>query len=175
MDSVGEGRVLNERRQKIYDALIRYNPDVAGSYKAAIRALATSPSAGEERARVSNIGNLMREVIITLPSIIGSTSEGGPKEVDTNSLVRDLPGKLALFSDFNLNQDQEYIPIPKGVAEIFAEIVRGASQDAKSIRENAAALLAEGTPDNHPAIKQWVEANQFFTKCTHLEIGRAHV
>lgn len=160
--------LLDERRQRIYDALAQYNLVVAGSYRAAIRSFKTSAVSGEERARISAIGNAMREVMITLPSIIGESSEGEPKELDTNTLVRDLPEKLAQFSDLDLQQDLDYVPIPREAAILIAEIVTAASQDTKSVRDNAASLLAEGSRSDHPAIKQWLKANQFFVKCTHL-------
>jgi hypothetical protein len=161
-------RILDERRQRIYDALVQHNLVVAGSYKAAIRSLKTPAQSGEERARISAIGNAMREIMITLPSIIGESSEGEPKELDTNALVRDLPERLAQFSDLDLQQDLDYVPIPREAAALIAEIVTAASQDTKSVRDNAAALLAEGSRSDHPAIKQWLKANQFFVKCTHL-------
>ncbi|GEM_PF-3306072 len=168
MNNSEDIEILDERRQQIYDAIAQYNPVVAGSYKAAIRSFKTQSYPGEERARISAIGNAMREVMLTLPSIIGESSEGKPKDLDTNSLVRDLPEKIAQFSDLDLQQDLDYVPIPREAAVLFAEVIMAASQDTKSIRENAAALLADGSGSDHPAIKQWVNANQFFVKCTHL-------
>lgn len=163
-----EDALLDERRQRIYDALAQYNLVVAGSYRAAIRSFKAPPIPGEERARISAIGNAMREVMITLPSIIGENSEGEPKELDTNALIRELPEKLAQFSDLDLKQDLDYVPVPREAAILIAEVVTAASQDTKSIRDNAASLLAEGSRGDHPAIKQWLKANKFFTKCTHL-------
>lgn len=161
--------IFDEKRQRLYDALAQHNTVVAGSYKAAIRAFKTSAHPGEERARVSAICNAMREVMRILPSIIGDNSEGkSPKELDTNELVRDLPEKLAQFADLDLQQDQDYIPVPREAAALIAELVSAASQDTKSVRENAAALIGEGSASNHPVTKQWVDANRFFTKYTHL-------
>ncbi|MFZ2545134.1 MAG: hypothetical protein WAW80_04105 [Candidatus Saccharimonadales bacterium] len=163
---MSEENIFDERQQNIYDALYHRNVVVAGSYKAAIRAFITPAHQGEERARVSNIGNAIREVMITLPSIMNGSNE--PRSKEAEKLLRDLPGKLAQIPELDLFQDQDLIGIPREAAQIFADLAAAASQETKSFRENTAALLAEGSSGDHPAIKQWIGANEFFVKCTHL-------
>lgn len=160
--------IFDERRQRIYDALFQYSPVVAGSYRIAIRTLQVPAHPGEERARVSIIGNAIREVMITLPSIMGDSSDAVSTGADPNSLLRELPEKLAQFSDLDLKQDLDYIPLPRDAAALIAELVTAASQETKNLRDNISSLIAVGSANNHPAIQQWLKANQFFVKCTHL-------
>lgn len=157
----------DERRKAIYDGLASYNPVLAGLYKSAIRNFKTPAYPGEERARLAIIGNSMREVMNALASVMGDSSPGKEK-VRPEKLLRDLPGKLALFPELSLKQDIDYIPVPKDAALLIAEIVDASSQETMNVREDVASLLAEGSGIDHPAVKQWIDARLSFVKLTHI-------
>jgi hypothetical protein len=157
----------DKRRRAIYDGLTSYNPVLAGLYKSAIRNFKTPAYKGEERARLAIIGNSMREVMNALASVIGDSSPGKEK-VRPEKLLRDLPGKLALFPDLSLKQDIDYIPVPKDAALLIAEVVDASSQETMNVREDVASLLTEGSSINHPAVKQWIDARSTFVKLTHI-------
>lgn len=157
----------DERRQNIYDSLLQYNSILAGLYKTAIRTYKTTPFPGEERARIAIIGNSMREIMNTLASVLGSSSQG-TRQDGAVKLVRELPEKLAEYPDLNLRQDNDYIPVPRDVALFIWEIASQASQEEGNIREDIAALLAEGSGRNHPVVKEWMSARNTFVKYTHF-------
>ncbi|ASN19929.1 hypothetical protein [Arthrobacter sp. YN] len=159
---------LDDRQQQLYDALDERSPALAGTYRAAIRMLGTPAVAGEERARVSLIGNAMREVMNALPSVIGETT-GRLKGRSASALARELSDALALSSDLDLRQDLDYIPVPRAVAIAIDQVVQTVVLETKQVRDDAAALLAEGSSSDHPAVGQWIEAREFFVRWTHLE------
>lgn len=157
----------DERRQQIYSALLQHNPVVAGLYRTAIRSFKTSAYPGEERARIAIIGNSMREIMNTLASVLGSSSQG-TRQDGASKLVRELPAKLAEYPDLDLRQDNEYIPVPRDAAVFVWEIASLASREEGNIREDVAALLAEGSGGDHPVVKEWMNARNTFVKYTHF-------
>lgn len=157
----------DERRKSIYDGLMSYNPVLAGQYKHAIRSFKTPAYEGEERARLATIGNSMREVMNSLASVIGDTSQNREK-VDPEKLLRQLPEKLAQYPDLSLKEEIDYIPVPKGAALLIAEVIDASSQETMNIREDVASLLAKGSGAKHPVVEQWIKARDIFVKLTHL-------
>lgn len=156
----------DERRQKIYSGLAEYNPVLAGLYRAAIRSFKTPAYKGEERARIATIGNSMREVMNALASVIGDNNQTKHQD-GAEKLVRKLPEKLAMFPEFNPRQDNGLIPLPREVALFISELSILASQEEANIREDVAALFAEGSGKDHPAVKQWMDAREEFVGYTH--------
>ena len=155
------------RRQQIYSALLQHNPVVAGLYRTAIRSFKTPAYAGEERARIAVIFHSMREIMNTLASVLGDSSQG-TRQDGAAKLVRQLPVKLAEYPDLDLRQDNEYIPVPREAALFIWEMAALASQEEGNIRKDIAALLAEGSGRDHPVVKEWKNARDFFVKHAHL-------
>lgn len=157
----------DERRRQIYASLLQYNNVLAGVYRSAIRNFKTPAYSGEERARVSNIGNAMREIMNSLASVLGDSSQGTHQD-DASKLTRKLPEKLAEHPELDLQQDNAYIPVPQDVALLVREIATLASQEQKSAREDVAALIAPGSGQAHPVVKEWIDARNTFVGHTHL-------
>lgn len=167
-DNDSEG-FFDELQQRLFDALCARNAALGGTFRAAIREFKTAAVPGDERARVSLVGHAMREVMNALPSVMGENSQGR-EGASSSDLVKELPDLLARFPDLDLQQDLDYIPVPREVAAAFDRINRAAARETRSVRDDAGALLTEGTgSDDHPAIGQWIEARGFFVRCAHLE------
>jgi len=156
----------DERRQNIYQGLAEYNTVLAGLYRTAIRSFKAPAYKGEERARIATIGNSMREVMNALASVIGNSSQTKHQD-GAEKLVRKLPEKLAMFPEFNPKQDNKLIPLPREIALFISELSILASHEEGNIREDVAALLAEGSGKDHPAVKQWMDAREAFVGYTH--------
>lgn len=158
----------DERRQQIYSALLQHNSVVAGLYRAAIRSFKTPAYPGEERARIALIFHSMREIMNTLASVMGDSSQG-TRQDDAEKLVRQLPEKLSEYPDLDLRQDNEYIAVPREVAVFMWDLATLASREEGNIREDIASLLAPGSGKNHPVVKEWKGARDFFVKHAHLK------
>lgn len=169
MDNVEANAVFigDERRQQIYSSLLQYNTVLAGVYRSAIRNFKTPAYPGEERARISNISNAMREIMNSLASVLGDSSQG-TRQDDAGKLTRKLPEKLAEHPELDLQQDNAYIPVPQDVALLVREIANLASQEQKSAREDVAALIAPGSGETHPVVKEWIDTRNTFVGHTHL-------
>ncbi|GAA5194652.1 hypothetical protein GCM10023346_22670 [Arthrobacter gyeryongensis] len=160
--------ILDERQQRLFDAIAERNPALAGTYRVAIRGLKTPAEPGDERARLALIAHAMREVMNALPSVMGE-STGRRKGKSASDLTRELPDFLAQFSDLDLQQDLDYIPVPREVTVAIDRVVRTAALETRKVRDDVAALLAEGSSSDHPAVLQWIDARAFFVRCAHLE------
>jgi len=157
----------DEIRRQIYASLLQYNSVLAGVYRSAIRNFKTPAFPGEERARISNIGNAMREIMNSLASVLGDSSQGTRQE-DASRLTRKLPEKLAEHPELDLQQDNAFIRVPQDVALLVREIATLASQEQKSAREDVAALIASGSGQAHPVVKEWIDTRNIFVGHTHL-------
>jgi len=87
----------------------------------------------------------------------------------SGSLIGKLPDTLAKYPGLDLSADQDVIPVPTQVASAFDALVEAATKEAGRNRYNTAALVTGGTDTKHPAIKQWMDAYQFFLGWTHLD------
>ena len=158
----------DERRSVVLDGLAGQSPRLAAIYKTAMATLQTPPVEGCEVGRVSVFCHCIRELMTGLPSAM-SDSFIARSTPSSGSLIGRLPDLLAKHSDLDLSLDQDVIPVPKRVAEAFDALVEAATKEAGRNRRNTAALITGGTDTKHPAIKQWMDAYEFFVGWTHLD------
>lgn len=148
-------------------ALQDRSPKLAGTYRTALLTLHTDPEEGCEAARVSVISHCMRELMTGLPAVLADTAIPRPNP-SSSALVAQLPDLLSKHPDLDLGADQDVLPVPKAVAMKFDALVKASTQEAGRNRSNAAALVTGGDAQ-HPAIKQWQDAYQFFLGWAHLD------
>lgn len=158
----------DERQCRVVKALEGRSPRLAGMYKSALSTLRSEPESGCEAARVSMICHCMRELMTGLPAAMADTAIPRPKP-SSGSLVAKLPELLAKHPDVDLGVDQDIVPVPKKVAQALASLVTTATQEQGRNRSNAAALVTGGSDPNHPVIKQWLNAYEFFVGWAHLD------
>jgi hypothetical protein len=114
------------------------------------------------------ICHCMRELMTGLPAAMADTAIPRPKP-SSGSLVAKLPELLANHPDVDLGIDQDIVPVPKKVAQALASLVTTVTQEQGRNRSNAAALVTDGSDPKHPAIKQWLDAYEFFVGWAHLD------
>jgi hypothetical protein len=159
---------LDDRQCRVVKALDDRSPRLAGVYRSALSTLRSEPESGCEAARVSMICHCMRELMTGLPAAMADTAIPRPKP-SSGSLVAKLPELLANHPDVDLGIDQDIVPVPKKVAQALASLVTTVTQEQGRNRSNAAALVTDGSDPKHPAIKQWLDAYEFFVGWAHLD------
>ena len=159
---------LDDRQCRVVKALEDRSPRLAGIYRSALSTLRSEPESGCEAARVSMTCHCMRELMTGLPAVMADTAIPRPKP-SSGSLVARLPELLASHPDVDLGVDQDIVPVPKKVAQALASLVTTATQEQGRNRSNAAALVTGGSDPKHPAIKQWLDAYEFFVGWAHLD------
>jgi len=166
MTSVGPS-VMDERQQRIFDALLEKRPDLASLYRSAVTLLSQPPGAGDERTRVAYICHAMREVMNRVLAAMGRTASPRIKP-GTGVQVQALPDVLSRFPDLTLNTDGESIPVPRAVAEIFDRLIKTAVQEKRRSRDDVASLLTDDGNSDHLVVTRWIEARGFFARWAHL-------
>lgn len=162
--------VPDERQARVIEALENRSTKLAGIYKTALDLFASDGRPGSESARISVICHCMRELMLGLPDVM-SDSDSIIRRPDKSSAswLRELPGLLANHPDTDLNQDQDLVPVPRPVARALSSLLSAATQEEGRNRANTAALITGGSDAHHPAIKQWMNAYQFFVGWAHLD------
>lgn len=163
-----EGSELDERRTGVAKALHDRSPKLASMYEASLAALEAPAAPGGETARISVICHCMREVMNGLPAVLTDSAIPRP-DPSSQALTTRLPGVLAKHPDLELAVDQDLVPVPKVVAQAFSELIGTVAREQGRNRRNAAELVTGGADINHPAIKHWAEAQQFFLGWTHID------
>ncbi|MDO8363921.1 MAG: hypothetical protein Q7V88_13565 [Actinomycetota bacterium] len=110
----------------------------------------------------------MRELMLGLPSVLADTAIPRPKP-SSGSLLSQLPGVIAKHPDLDLAADQDVLPVPRAVAIHLHSLVKARTQEDGRNRSNTSALVTGGSDAEHPAIKQWKEAYEFFMGWTHFD------
>lgn len=164
---VHEGE-MEEQQERVANVLLERSPRLNGVYRTAVDALRQPPREGCEAARISVIAHCMREIMIGLPAVMADSAIPRPKP-SSGSLMGQLPDLLANHPDVDLNSDQDTIPVPQPVAKKLADLISTVVKEKGRNRSNAAALVTGGTDTRHPAIKQWMEAYEFFVGWAHLD------
>ncbi|WP_329481566.1 hypothetical protein OG555_05385 [Kribbella sp. NBC_01484] len=159
---------FDARQNGVIKALQDRSPKLAGIYKTALRTLRTDPDVDCEAARVSSICHCMRELMANLPGLLADTAIPRPKP-SSSALVAKLPNLLAKHPDVDLGVDQDVVPVPKVVARQLDALIRARIQEDGRNRSNAAALVTGSSDAEHPAIKQWRDAYEFFVGWAHLD------
>lgn len=162
---------FDERQDRVVKSLDERSPRLAGVYRLALRTLHSKPDMGCEAARVSVICHCMRELMANLPAIMVEEIIERPNP-SSMALTGQLPGLLAKHPDLDLTLDQDIVPVPRKVAQVFASLVAAATQEAGRNTRNAAALLARAADSKPPAVQQWKTAYDFFVGWAHLD--RSH-
>ena len=164
------GSVPDERQSRVIEALENRSTRLAGTYKTALDMVASEPRPGCESARISVICHCMRELMLGLPDVM-SDSDSTVRRPDKSSAswLKELPGLLANHPDTDLTLDQDLVPVPRAVARALSSLIGAATQEEGRNRANTAALLTGGSDANHPVIKQWMDAYQFFVGWAHLD------
>jgi hypothetical protein len=159
---------LDDREQGIFDALVERHSDLASMYRAALRLLRMSAEDGDRRMRVAHICHAMREVMNRFPDAMGSEPVKKIKP-STSLQVQALPDLLADHPELVLDQDQEFVPIPRPVAAAFDKLIKASVREKIRTRDIAASLLTDDGDAAHPAVGQWMNARDFFVRWAHME------
>jgi len=154
-----------DRRVRVLEALRGRSVKLAGMYQTLCRTLEAPSEEGCEVARVSVICHCGRELMNGLPSVLSGIDI--PRPNPSSAALKDrLPQLLA---DVDLGLDQGLIPVPRKVAATLDELIRTVAREQGRNRRLASAAITDETDDAHPAIRQWGEAQRFFSKWTHLD------
>lgn len=165
--------VLDERQQRIFDALDGRHADLAAMYRVAVQMLAAGPEEGDGRMRVAHICHAMREVMNRFVDAMDADVAQRIKP-PSGDQVGELPDLLAAHPDLVLDQqDQDLVPVPAAVAAAFDKLIKTAVQEGVRSRDIAAALLTDDGDSGHPAVNQWMAARKFFVKWAHLHARAA--
>jgi hypothetical protein len=164
---VEDSSCTDERQTRVANAINAKSPKLAGMYRRALRELNSEAFPGDEVARVSVICHCVRELVIGLPAVLSDFDEPRP-EPSSGSLVSKLP-KLISRNGVDLDLDQDVVPVPKEVAQIFHLLVATANREAGRNKRRAAALVTGGNDTKHPVVKQWDAAYQFLVGWAHLD------
>lgn len=160
--------VLEERQQRILEALTDRSQKLAGIYRSALGTYAMPSEDGYEAARVSTVCHCMRELMMGLPAVMAEKRIPRPRP-SSGSLVHKLPELLGGHPELDLALDQDLVPVPRDVARAVLALVTAQIREVGRNRSNAASLITAGTDNNHPAIDQWMEAYNFFVSWAHLD------
>ncbi|MEH3140934.1 MAG: hypothetical protein PGN37_12290 [Mycobacterium kyogaense] len=157
-----------ERQQSIAATLADRSPRLAGMYRTALRELEGAAEEGCESARISVICHCMRELMNGLPAALKVDTIPRPNP-SSGSLTNKLPRLLRENPEVDLSADQDIIPLPKAVAQAINSIITAAAQEDSRNKLNAASLVTGEKDKNHPAVRQWDQAYQFFVGWTHID------
>jgi hypothetical protein len=159
---------LTERQLGVLGALEERSPKLAGMYHTALDSLDSQVQENAEPARVAVICHCMRELMNGLPSVLAADSEPRPNP-SSSSITSKLPGLLAKHPEVDLGVEQDIIPVPRAVAQVFNELIGTVVREEGRNLRNAAALITKGSDTKHPAIKQWRDTYNFFLNWAHLD------
>lgn len=156
---------LDDRQTRVFDALLGQSEKLSGMYRTAIEILAVSPSPGCEIARVSVICHCGRELMNGVPSVMSEIDIPRP-DPSSDSLKNRLP---ELLKTVDLDIAQDLVPVPQSAAKTLSDLISAVAQEQGRNRKLASAVVTNGTDERHPAIRQWLEAQRYFAKWTHLD------
>jgi len=156
---------LDLRQQRVFDALFKRSPTLAGMYVVALGIVATPAQAGCEVARVSVLCHCGRELMNGVPSVMSDIDIPRPNP-NSDALKNRLP---KLLEEIDLEVDQDLVPVPRSAAQTLSALISVVAQEQGRNRRLASALVTGSVEDKHPAIKQWIDAQRFFAKWTHLD------
>jgi hypothetical protein len=114
----------------------------------------------------------MREVMNGLPEVMAEQFIPRPKP-SSSSHLGGLPVLLARNSGVDFNADLDMVPVPRELARALGDLIAAYVQEQGRNRSNNAAWVNGGSDPKHPAIKQWVSAQDFFLRWTHLDRNAA--
>jgi hypothetical protein len=161
------GFVLDHRQQGVFDALLERHADLASMYRATLRMLASGDRDSERRMWIAHVCHSMREVMNRFADAVGANSSEQIKP-SSSEQVQALPTLIADYPELVLDQEQELIPVPKGVAAAFDRLIKTAVQEKIRSRDIAAALLTDDGNTDHPAVSQWMDARRYFVRWAHI-------
>lgn len=155
---------LDERQERVFNALHSRNDKVAGMYHTMLALLVIAPIPGNEIARASVICHCGRELMNSILEIMPDIDVSHIKP-SSNSLKDKLP---KLFNDVNFDIGQDYVLIPKSAAKTLHELISTINKESSRKARLEGAVITDGTDNKHPAIKQWQATHKFFMHWTHL-------
>lgn len=100
--------------------------------------------------------------------VLVDTPEPRP-DPTSGTLARKLPSVLSRHDNPDLRADQDLIPVPKGVAGAFADLIDASTREAGRNQRNAASLVTGDSTGSHPSIREWSKAYAFFVKWAHVD------
>lgn len=159
---------FDERQSRVAEMLHDRSPKLASMYRAALSSLGAPAAPGGETARISVICHGMREIMNGLPAVMTDSATPRPTP-SSGALTNKLSGLLSRHPDLDLAADQDLVPVPKAVAREFLELISTVNSEHGRNRRNAAELVTGGFDTEHPAIRHWTEAQNFFLGWTHLD------
>lgn len=163
----GGDPIMDERQQRIFDALTEKHADLASVYRSALFLLSEVPVKGDERTRISYICHSMREVMNRVPQAMGS-----PRldqiEPSTTDQVEGLPDLFSQYPEMALDADGESVPVPHDVAVVFDALIKTAIREKARSRGDVASLLTDDGNSAHAGVRKWIVSRRFFVKWAHF-------
>ena len=154
---------LDDRRQRVYDALQERSPEFAGYYRAAIVTLLTPADPGEQRAKVSSVCHSFREIMNGLPHVMGENSS--PFVIPSSvQLIAELPDMR-----LDLAGDEEVVTLSRDLATSLDEVLRTATLENARVADDIASLLAGEKQVGHPLVRPWKKTRSFFVGWAHWD------
>jgi hypothetical protein len=154
---------LDARRQAVFEALRSLSLEAAGYYKAAIAVLSLPAREGEHRAKVSTICHAFREIVNSLPSMLGETASA-PIVPSSGLLLRDLPDFR-----FDLAGDDPIVAVPREIATQLDDVLRTVALESARQEADLASLFAGMKQEAHPLVAPWRRAQRFFLHWAHWD------
>ncbi|MBT0774298.1 hypothetical protein KIH74_35470 [Kineosporia sp. J2-2] len=159
---------LDPRQQGLVEALAGRSSKLAGLYRTGLLTLLSGPVPGCEAAHVAVVCHCMRELMNGLPSAMSTIVIDRPKP-SSGALLARLPGLSAEYPGVDLRLDQELIPVPKKLAQTFADIISAQVKEEGRNNKNAAAFITGDPEEISPVIEHWKKAQKFFVGWAHLD------
>lgn len=159
---------LSQRQQDMLNRLTERSAVHGGLYAAALRELGRPPIGGFDSARVAVICHCARELMLGALDMLVDTPE--PRQNPSSAtLGRDLPSVLARHESPDLRADQDLIPVPRGVAAAFADLIDASTRESGRNQRNVAALVTGSADGSHTSIGEWSKTYRFFVKWAHVD------
>ena len=159
------GAEFDERKQRVFDALLIRSPKLAGMYRFSLSFLASPALPGSETARVSVFCHCGRELMNGVPSVMSDIDIPRP-DPGSEALKHRLPN---LLRDIDLDVDLDLVPVPRAAAKTLSDLISVVAQEQGRNRRLASAMVTGTADQKHPAINQWLSAQRFLAKWIHLD------
>lgn len=164
---------IEARQEEIAAWLEEKKPDLASTYRGALLLLRSAPDPGHERTRIMLVCHSMREVMNRLPTavMLGRGSVNGErikKHKKSADQVRELPKLRVDYPDVDLTQEAENILVPRQVAVTLGNLIDAAIYEDQRRLGDLAAFLTDDANPKHPAVSEWRDLSEYFTRWAHL-------
>jgi len=160
---------LDERQQRIFDALGARNAHLAGMYILALRELATDPIEGCENARISIICHCCREIQNGLPYAFDAEVVERP-DPNSAALLERLP---TVITRANANLESEdgdaVVAVPSALVAHIRDLADTRTREDGRSSTNFAVLLTGDPEADVLAWPLWRDTSKYFVGWAHID------